>query len=114
MDLLAFRADGELRRITPRSPLLAAQRRDRFTGDRTLDDLVLLDVVGEPFVIAVVHRGGALFQQRVSAWRGKRLERSGIGHSLSVRARFRAQTPNSPRILTPRPPYGPPTTKISP
>lgn len=60
MDLLAFRADGELRRITPRGPLLAAQRRDGFTGDHTLDDLVLLDVVGEPFVIAVVHRGGAL------------------------------------------------------
>ena len=61
MDLLAFRADGELRRITPRRPLLAAQRRDRFTGDSTLDDFVLLDVVGEPFVIAVVNRGGALF-----------------------------------------------------
>ena len=100
MDLLAFRADGELRRITPRRPLLAAQRRDRFTGDRTLDDFVLLDVVGEPFVIAVVNRGGALFQERVATRRGKRLKGPGIGHSLSVRARSRAQTSNSPQMFT--------------
>ena len=101
MDLLAFGADGELRRIAARRPLLAAQRRDGFAGDRTLDDLVLLNVVGEPFVIAVIHRGGALFQERVSAWRGKRLERSGVTHSSSVRARSRAQTPYSPQMLTP-------------
>jgi hypothetical protein len=61
MDLLAFGADGELRRITPRRPLLAAQRRDRLTGDCTLDDFVLLNIVSKPFVIAVVNRGGALF-----------------------------------------------------
>ncbi len=101
MDLLAFGADGELRRITPRRPLLTAQRHDGFAGDRTLDNLVLLNVVGEPFVIAVIHRGGALFQERVSAWRGKRLERSGVAHSSSVRVRSRAQTPYSPQILTP-------------
>ncbi len=98
---MAFGADGELRRITPRRPLLTAQRHDGFAGDRTLDDLVLLNVVGEPFVIAVIHRGGALFQERVSAWRGKRLERSGVAHSSSVRVRSRAQTPYSPQILTP-------------
>ena len=98
---MTFRADGELRRITTRRPLLAAQCRDGFAGDRTLDDLVLLNVVSEPFVIAVVHRGGALLDERVATRRGKRLEGSGIGHSLSVRVRFRAQTSNSPQTLAP-------------
>jgi len=59
--------------------------------------------VGEPFVIAVVDRGGALLNKRVATRRGKRLERSGVGHSLSVRARSRAQTSNSPQIFTPDP-----------
>jgi hypothetical protein len=53
VDFLALRADGEPLGIPARHPHLAAQRHHRATGYRTVDDLVFLDVVRKPLMIAI-------------------------------------------------------------
>ena len=51
VDLLAGRAHRELLRVATGNPDLAAQRRDRLTGQRALEDLLLANVVREPLVV---------------------------------------------------------------
>src|SRR5690242_15762424 len=53
VDAFAVRAYREPRRIPVGHPLLPAQRDHRSAAHRTVHDLVLQDVVGEPLVIAV-------------------------------------------------------------
>ena len=54
VDLLAVGADRELLGIATRDPHLAAQGDHRLAGQRRLQDLLLLHVVGEPLVVAVL------------------------------------------------------------
>src|ERR1700679_2667908 len=57
VDLLALRADRAPLGIPARRPDRAAQRDHRVAGHRALDDLVLVDVVGEPLVVPVAPVG---------------------------------------------------------
>src|SRR6478752_1074653 len=52
VDLLAGRADRKLVRVAPGHPDLAAERGDRLTGQRALEDLLLAHVVREALVVA--------------------------------------------------------------
>src|SRR6185437_13878766 len=54
VELLAHRADREVLRIAAGHPDLPAQRDHRRAEHHCLGDLVLVDVVGEPLVVAVV------------------------------------------------------------
>src|ERR1700761_9591030 len=53
VDFLALRADREPLGVPARRPDLAAQGDHRIAGHRALDNLVLVDVVGEPLVVPV-------------------------------------------------------------
>jgi len=53
VDALAVRAYRESRRVPAGHPLLPAQRDHRSAAHRTVHDLVLQDIVGEPLVIAI-------------------------------------------------------------
>src|SRR5690349_20798192 len=56
VDLLADRADGELVRVAPGHPDLAAQRDHRLARQRRRQDLLLADVVREALVVAGLDR----------------------------------------------------------
>lgn len=61
MNFLAIRANGELGWITIGCPFLATQCLYRRTRNRTLNDLVFLDIVGKFLVVTVVEIRCSLF-----------------------------------------------------
>ncbi len=64
MNLLAVRADRELRRIATWDPGLAAQRLHWCASYRTLHNLGFLHVMGEALMITIViTESGVLFKQ---------------------------------------------------
>ena len=65
VDLLAFRAHRVTLRITARHPDLAAQRHHGRAAHGAVDDLVLLDIMGEPLMVAIaglqIRSGASVF-----------------------------------------------------